>query len=75
MRVGINSFEKSAGQDPIVYELLGEIDEQKTSFSSRIYVFSLFHEILQLEKFQGADSKYDNNIFKSQSQYMQIWHF
>ena len=35
-------------------------------------MFSLFHEIAQLDKFDGADFKYDNNIFKFEPQSMQI---
>ena len=35
-------------------------------------MFSLFHEIAQLDKFDGGDFKYDNNIFKFEPQSMQI---
>ena len=37
---------------------------QITHFWSQIQAFSLFHDILQLDKFKGADFKYDNNFFK-----------
>ena len=41
-------------------------------FWSQIQAFSLFHEILQLDKFKGADFKYGNIIFKFQSQNTEI---
>ena len=54
-------------------------------FSSRKYpnkvcwslsqVFSFFHEILESDKFQGADFKYDNIIFKFQPKNTRITHF
>ena len=34
-----------------------------------------FREILQLDKFEGADFKYDNIVFKFQPQNTQIRHF
>ena len=36
-------------------------------FWSQIYAFSFFHKILQLDKFEGADFKYNNISFKFQS--------
>ena len=36
---------------------------------------SLFHKILQLDKFEGADFKYDDYMFKSEHQNTQICHF
>ena len=36
-------------------------------FWSQILAFSLFHEILQLDKFDASDFKYNNIIFKFES--------
>ena len=33
-------------------------------FHSQIYAFSLFHEIFHVDKFEGADFKYDNSLLK-----------
>ena len=33
-------------------------------FGLKFRYICFFHKILQLEKFQGADFKYDNSIFK-----------
>ena len=44
-------------------------------FWSQIQAFSLFHDILQLEKFEGADFKYDNSFIKFQPKNTQIRHF
>ena len=32
-------------------------------------------EILQLDKFEGPDFVYENNMFKFEPQNKQIWHF
>ena len=36
-------------------------------FWSQICTFSLFHNILELDKFKGVDFKYDNSFFKISS--------
>ena len=33
-------------------------------FSADIYTFSFFHKIMELDKFEGADLKYDNSFLK-----------
>ena len=50
-------------------------NNQIRHFWSKIYTFSLFHKILQLDKLQGADFKYDNIVFKFQPKNTQIRHF
>ena len=42
---------------------------------SQIKACSLFHEISQLDKFEGADFKYDNIAFKFRPKNTQIRHF
>ena len=44
-------------------------------FQSQIQAFLFFREILLLGKFEGADFKYDNIVFKFQPQNTQIRHF
>ena len=44
-------------------------------FWSKFSDFHFFHEILQLDKFGGADFKYDYIAFKCQSKNTQIKHF
>ena len=48
---------------------------QTRHFLYQIWAFSLFHEVLQLDKFEGADFKYDNIIFNFQHQNTKIGHF
>ena len=38
-------------------------------------ILIFFHEILQLDKFEGADFKYDNSFLKFQPENNQIRHF
>ena len=42
---------------------------------SLIYAFSLFHKILQIDRFEGADFKYDNSFLKFLPKNTQIRHF
>ena len=44
-------------------------------FWSQLQPFLLFCEILKLDKFEGADFKYDNSFFKFQPKNIQIRHF
>ena len=44
-------------------------------FWAQIQAFLLFHDILQLDKFQGADFKYDNILFTFQPKNTQLKHF
>ena len=44
-------------------------------FWFQFQTFSLFHDILQLDKFEGADFKYGNIAFKFQPKNTQIRHF
>ena len=44
-------------------------------FWSQIQTFSFFPEILQFDKFKGADFKYDNRFLKFLPQNTQISHF
>ena len=48
---------------------------QIRNFWSQLQAFLFFHEILQLDKFEGADFKYNKIIFKSQPKNNQIRHF
>ena len=45
------------------------------NFWSQFQAFSLFHDILQVDKFEGADFKYENIIFKFQTKKSRITHF
>ena len=44
-------------------------------FGLKFRLFCFFREILQLDKFEGADFKYYHNMFKFESQNTQTWHF
>ena len=48
---------------------------KKRHFWFQILAFLFFHEISQLDKFEGADFNYGNSIFKFQSKNNQIKHF
>ena len=48
---------------------------QVRHFWSQIQAFLFFHEISQLDKFEGADFKYDNVVFKFQPKNTKIRHF
>ena len=47
----------------------------KALFDSNVGVFIYFPKILQLGKFEGADFKCDNNVFKFQPKNIQIRHY
>ena len=48
---------------------------QGKQFQTQIQVSLFFPEILQLDKFEGADFKFDNIVFKFQSKATQMKHF
>ena len=48
---------------------------QINQFHTTIWAVSFFNEILQLDKFEGADFKYDNIAYKLQSKYLQVRRF
>ena len=47
----------------------------KALFNSNVGVFIYFSKILQLDKFEGADFKCDNNVFTFQPKNIQIRYY
>ena len=64
-------FQKSSPKIP----KKGMVSTKCRHFHSQITAFSLFYEIFQLDKFEGAEFKHYNIAFKLQSKTTQIKHF
>ena len=59
----------------IVFEISSSKIPKSGIFGSKFRYFFIFHEILQQNKFEGADFKYDNIVFKFRPKSTQIRHF
>ena len=57
-----------------VFKILAQNYTNKAFLVTNLGIF-VFRKILQLDKFEGADFKYDNTFFKFQSKNTQIRHF
>ena len=57
-----------------VFKILAQNYANKAFLVTNVGIF-VFRKILQLDKFEGADFKYDNTFFKFQSKNTQIRHF
>ena len=70
-----NSFFKILAQKYLHEAFLVKNTQVKHVLSPKVRYFLFFRQILQLDKFEGADFKYDNSFLKLLLKNTQIRHF